>query len=146
HTRRGLAIGLKCRRAKPYHLPRGDVAACRNDATEPTRPGRAGEPAERGKQRPRRSGIGADQILSFMDDRFVETGTSATGLIDDIRRYAMAYRVVHPALGPGCGSFDARSRIARSMDHDQRPALGPERNLKMYVHAANDDLRVRARR
>src|SRR6266581_2830350 len=74
-----------------------------------------------------------------MDYRFIESGSAASGLIDNVGRNAAAYKVWLPAFTPIRSRFETRSRMAGSMHHDhgrnvRRLAC---RYLELHIHLAD---------
>src|SRR3989441_756222 len=74
-----------------------------------------------------------------MDYRFIESGSAASGLIDNIGRNAAAYEVWLPALTPIRSGFETRSRMTGSMDHDHGRKVRrlARRYLELYIHLAD---------
>ena len=83
-----------------------------------------------------------DLGFSLVDHGLVEPGAAAPGLIDDVARHALAHEVGIPAFATVRRRFQARSRVTRSVHHDDGPSarvfLG--RNLELHVHLADRDL------
>ena len=75
-----------------------------------------------------------------MDNGLVEARPSASRLIDNVSRNAIANRVVGPAFRPVCRSLNTRSRIARTVYDDERPGFGDHRSCELHIHAADDFL------
>src|SRR5206468_12814742 len=74
-----------------------------------------------------------------MDYRFIESGSAASGLIDNIGRNAAAYEVWLPAFTPIRSRFETRSRMTGSMyhDHGRNVRRLARRYLELYIHLAD---------
>ena len=126
-----------------------DGRALRDEMPEPCRPGAVvGDPAEAGNQLRGHLGIAACQPrLAFVDDRLVESGASASRLIDDVAWDAVADEVGIPTLASIRRRLEARSRVRRPVHHDHRPSAVVLlcRDLELDVHLADRDLLWRRR-
>ena len=71
--------------------------------------------------------------VAFVDHALVPTGTPAACLVDNVSGNAVTDRVV-TSLRSSRGPFHARSRVAGSVHHDERPAPGRHRRLEVHVH------------
>src|SRR5687767_11324693 len=92
---------------------------------EPRRPGAiVGDPAEVRKHRqPLLNLATADQHRGFVNDGLVESGSSASRLIDHIRGDALTNEIWRPALAAIGRGFQSSARVGRPMHHDYRRHL-----------------------
>ena len=121
-----------------------DVGAGRRDVAEPRGPRAVvGDSAERGELcRAVRDVTVADHRGGFMDDRLVEPRASASRLIDDVGRDAVAHEIRRPALAAIGRGLEACRRVRRPVHHDDRRRVRflVGRDLELHVHLADRDL------
>ena len=150
--RRNVRVGVRMRVrvggvAVRDQLAGQDCRIRRHEVPEPVGPRAVvRDPAEAGDE-VRAFGVAGDQLrFAFMDDGLVEARAAAAGLIDDVAGNALADEVGIPAFAAVGGGLQARSRVARAVNHDHGPpAVLLRRDLELHVHLADRDLVRRER-